>query len=116
VSIGRREVARVGAPVAFLLGVTAAVLLVRAGLEAPGRTSTLGPVSQASTAAVPKTTKTVTHAHTGTAAGTRYYTIQKGDTFGSVAAKEGTSAAALEELNPGVSPTSLRVGQKIRVK
>ena len=41
---------------------------------------------------------------------------QRGDTFGSIAAKVGTTISALETLNPGVSSTALQVGQKIRVK
>jgi LysM repeat protein len=119
--MARRRLARLGAPVAFLLGVTIAVLLVRSGLEhgtRTARTSTTRPVTHASTAAggtAPRQASTARTATTPAGAG-RYYTVRKGDTFGSIAAKEGTTVTALESLNPGVSSTSLQVGQKIRVK
>ena len=115
----RQQLARFGAPAAFLLGVTIAVLLIRSGLQGAGtRTPTVGPVTQASTAPVPKPSKTIAKARTGTifSTGSRYYTVRKGDTFGGIAAKEGTTVAALEALNPGASANSLRVGQKSRVK
>lgn len=114
----RRRLARLGAPVAFLLAVTIAVLLVRSGLERGGgttRTSTAGPAAtRASTTTVRRVS--TTRGTTTPPAGARYYTVRKGDTFGSIAAKEGTTVTALESLNPGVSSTSLQVGQKIRVK
>jgi LysM repeat protein len=124
VRLNRKWLARLGAPVAFLLGVTIAVLLIRAGLEGGStRTSTLGAVTQASTARVPKPARTVTGARTSllpgvstNAAGEQFYTVRKGDTFGSIAAKAGTTVSALEALNPGVSSNALQVGQKIRVK
>jgi LysM repeat protein len=53
---------------------------------------------------------------TTTTAGAQYYTVQTGDTFGSIAAKEGTSVQQLEALNPNLDPAALVPGQKIRVK
>jgi LysM repeat protein len=47
---------------------------------------------------------------------TRFYTVQTGDTFGSISTKTGTSIAELERLNPGVSSNTLQVGEKLRVK
>jgi LysM repeat protein len=44
------------------------------------------------------------------------YTIVQGDTLAAIAAKTGTTVAALVKLNPGINPTALRVGQKIRVQ
>jgi N-acetylmuramoyl-L-alanine amidase len=46
----------------------------------------------------------------------RTYTIQSGDTLGSIASKIGTTIARLEQLNPGIDPTALHVGQTIRVQ
>jgi LysM repeat protein len=118
---GRRRagVARYAAPVAFLLGVTIAVLLVRSGLGSHS-TQTTGPVTQASTAQVPPKTPTVTRARTSetatSVAGAVYYTVQSGDTFGSIASKEGTTVEELMALNPGISSNELQVGQQIRVK
>ena len=34
----------------------------------------------------------------------------------SIAAKLGTTVARLEQLNPGIDPTALRVGKPIRVQ
>jgi LysM repeat protein len=33
-----------------------------------------------------------------------------------IAKKHGTTVAAIEKLNPGIKPNSLKVGQKVRVK
>lgn len=109
----RPGVARYAAPAAFLLGVTIAVLLIRSGLGGGSpATTTLRPVTHLSTASVPTTTRRVST----TASQAQYYTVQTGDTFGSISAKTGTSVAELERLNPGVSTNSLQVGQRIRVK
>jgi LysM repeat protein len=109
----RNAVARYAAPAAFLAAVTIAVLLVRAGLNGGDATttSTLPTVPTAAT----------THASTKPRAATtrsaaKYYFVQAGDTYGSIATRFGTSVGRLEELNPGVSSTSLTVGQRIRVK
>jgi LysM repeat protein len=111
----RRRLARYAAPVAFLLGVTIAVLLVRSGLGGGGAPPTaLGPVTRPSTAQVAPTATGPTTSTT--IAGGQFYTVRKGDTFGSIAAREGTTVAELERLNPGVSSNALQVGQKIRVK
>jgi len=117
VSRARRKpqpsVARYAAPAAFLLGITIAVLLIRSGLgggSAPGPT-TLGPTTRATTP-----THTQTHSVTKTPNAAQFYTVQSGDTFGSIAAKEGISVTELEALNPGVSSNALQVGQKLRVK
>ena len=105
----RPHVARYAAPVAFLLGVTIAVLLIRSGLGGGGSaTTTAGPVTHPSTSSVATTRHKPPRA--------RYYTVQTGDTFGAISAKTGASIAELERLNPGVSSNTLRVGQKLRVK
>ena len=105
----RRRLTRFAAPAAFLAAVTIGALVVRAGLE-HGRHST----GASTTTVVVKTTKKHAHAHGGSHV--RTYTVQSGDTLGSIAVKEGTTVAKLEQLNPGIDPTALRVGQKIRVE
>jgi len=98
--------------VAFLAGVTIAVLLVNAGLNGgkSKTTTTIGPATTVSTSA---RTTTGSHPSTGPK---RFYTVQTGDTFGSIAAKVGISVSALQALNPGVSSNSLQVGEKLRIK
>jgi LysM repeat protein len=43
------------------------------------------------------------------------YTIARGDTFYGIAQKHGVSMNAVSKANPGVDPTRLRPGQKIKV-
>lgn len=50
-----------------------------------------------------------------TAPASRTYTIQAGDTFTKIAAKYGISVASLEAANPTDSPTSLQVGEVIKI-
>jgi LysM repeat protein len=118
--VGRRQLARLGAPLVFLVAVTIAVLLVRAGLDrgGAGRTGTLGSGTSLSTPTGAGTQTRSSTAGSGPAgsAERRYYTVQKGDTFGSIAARFGTTSARLEALNPKANPTTLQVGQRIRVK
>ena len=116
----RANLARFGAPAAFLAGVTVAVLLVRAGLGASdGPATTTVPTTAATTAERTATTGATTQ-RTTTGATTseepRFYTIESGDTFGSIAAEFDTSVDRLRELNPDVDPTMLTIGQRIRVE
>jgi LysM repeat protein len=113
----RAELARFGAPAAFLAGVTIAVLLVRAGLSAPDETT----ATVASSPTRPTTTTTPTTRRPATTPPTtqpepEYHTVEAGDTFGTIADEFGTTVEELEELNPGVDTTSLRIGQRIRVR
>jgi LysM repeat protein len=114
----RNDVLRWAAPAAFLAALTIAVLLVRAGLNGPGTTTTVAttPSAPAVTQSRTATTKTRPGATRTTPASADFYTVQSGDTFGSIAAKNGTSVSQLEQLNPGVSSNALSVGQRIRVK
>lgn len=99
---------------------TVAVLLVRAGLGASdGPATTLVPTTAATTAERPRTTRTATVPATTratTSEQARFYTIESGDTFGSIAAEFDTTVDRLRELNPDVDPTQLTIGQRIRVE
>ena len=114
----RRRLARYAAPAVFLLGVTIAVLLVRAGLGGGGTPqTTLGPLTHPSTVhVVPTSGPTTATTDSTTTTGAQFYTVRRGDTFGAIAAAEGTTVAELERLNPGVSSNALQVGQRLRVK
>ena len=105
---------RYAGPVAFLLVVTVAVLLIRNGLDRGGgahtqttSTTVMTPVSGAptttSTAVAPKPAK-------------RYWTVQAGDTFGVISSKTGVPVATIEQLNPTVKSTSLFIGERLRIK
>lgn len=110
----RDELARYLAPAVFLVAMTVAVLLVRAGINSGDKRGPTVPVSTA--AATTSLTSTIPAAAKPVKPKKQYYVIQSGDTFGVVAAKFNTTVEALQALNPGVSSNSLSVGQKIRVK
>lgn len=123
----RQELTRYGAPAAFLAAVTIAVLLIRAGLNGNAEsTTTVAPLPTASTATTATTTTklvltTPTTTLTGkttetTTPGAEYYVVLSGNTLGSIAQKYSTTVDELVTLNPGIDPTALHIGQKIRVK
>lgn len=115
----RRELTRFGVPAAFLLAVTIAVLLIKAGLDDPSPSAT--PVT------VPTTTRTTTQATTTklvltgsattttTPADAQYYVIKAGDTLGVIASNYDTTVEELLTLNPDLDPNALQPGARIRV-
>ena len=89
---------------------TIAVLLVRSGLQA-------GPSPDATTLpTVPTTTSSTTAPTTTTSERARFYRLRAGETLSDVAIRFDTTVDELLLLNPGIEPTSLEVGQRIRVK
>ena len=105
----RSRYTRWAAPIAFLAAITILALLVRSGLEG-------GKHHHAKTPSTTVTSKRKTHGHGHKPQHQQTYTVVSGDTLAGIAAKEGTTVARLEQLNPGVDPTALHVGQSIRVK
>jgi LysM repeat protein len=123
----RQQVTHYGAPAAFLAAVTIAVILIKAGLNGgSGSTTTVGALPTTSTAAKTTTTTklvltapqagTTSTATDTTTPGAQYYVVQSGDTLGSIAGKYSTTVDELMTLNPGIDPTALNIGQRIRVK
>ncbi len=104
-----RNVRRFAAPAAFLAAITIGAIVVRAGFE-HGR----HPATAQTTTVATKPRKSGAHNHKPHHGKT--YTVQSGDTLESIATKTGTTVARLEQLNPGVNPTALRIGEKIRVQ
>lgn len=116
----RRELTRFGAPAAFLVAVTVAVLLIKAGLDNSGShpaTVATPTTTSRSTTQATTTTKLVLTGTTTTAStpGARYYVIQSGDTLGGIAANYNTTVDQLLTLNPSVDPNALHPGDRIRV-
>jgi len=116
----RRELTRYGAPALFLLAVTIAVLLVKSGLDHGSPAETVATTTaQTTSAASPTTTITLTNSATASTttapANAQYYVIQTGDTLGTIAARHHTTVDNLMALNPGVDPSALQPGQRIRV-
>lgn len=94
------------APLAFLLAATIVVALVRSGMRDDRPASPK-----------PAPTKTeVTKVRPAAPAAGRTYTVRAGDTLASISASTGVSVARLQELNPKLEPTSLFIGDKIRLR
>jgi LysM repeat protein len=106
----RTRVTHWAAPVAFLAAVTIGALVVRAGYQHGGHHNT-----QTSTTTV-TSKKKKTHAHGPAQQHVRTYIVVSGDTLAGIAAKTGTTVTRLEQLNHGIDPTALRVGERIRVQ
>jgi LysM repeat protein len=103
----RKEAKRYGAPAAFLLAATIAVLLVRSGL----RTDAAPVTTARTTTTVSTTTSTPVPPRRR-----RFYRLRAGETLSDVAIRFDTSVERLLALNPGIEPTNLVVGQRIRIK
>lgn len=119
----RQQVTHYGAPAAFLAAVTIAVILIKAGLNGGSGSTTTAALPTTSTATTTTSTKLVlttpqagTTSTDTTATGAEYYVVQSGDTLGSMAEKYSTTVDELMTLNPGIDPTALHIGQRIRVK
>ena len=109
--MNRRAAARIAAPVAFLVGVTLAVVLVRAGVsDGPGTTTQV----QAATTTRPTTAATTRP--TTTQAQPVFATVEAGDTLDQIALDHDTTVERLLELNPNLDPRELQVGQQVRVR
>jgi len=101
--VDRRSAARIAAPLAFLAAVTVAVLLVRSGLDEAATRENTVPVATAP--APPASSQS-----------RRFYRIRPGDTLAAIAPRFGLTEVELLALNPGIEPTTLRIGQRIRVR
>lgn len=86
------------APAAVLLAVTVAVVLIRVFAEHHSSSSPPG-----------ATTITVTLKRAT-------WTVKAGDTLPRIAAKTGIPLATIRRLNPRVSPTTLYIGEKLRLR
>jgi LysM repeat protein len=102
-----RQLAHFGVPLLFLLAVTVVVLILRGGFSD-------GSQSQAGSLSTKKTATTST-TNTQPTMKTKTYTVQTGDTLGAIAMHFHVTVDDLVVLNPGIEPTALRVGQKIKV-
>lgn len=103
----RSRVTRWAAPVAFLAAITIGALVVRAGFHSGKHHS-----AQSPTTTITSKKNKHTHGHKAH----RTYTVVSGDTLAGIASKTGTTVAKLMQLNPGIDPTALRIGQTIRVQ
>ena len=108
--MNRQLATRLAAPAAFLAGITIAVLLVRAGLS-DGETTTAAQTSLATTTAA-----TTAPTRTATEPAPVFVEVESGGTLDQIALDNDTTVEQLLQLNPGLDPTALQVGQRIRVR
>ena len=102
---------RIAAPASLLLVATVAILIIRGGPgDSPQRTTEKPRAAERVTIPVSRGPDRTP------ARPARYHVVETGDTFGAVATEYETTVSRLLQLNPGVEPTSLRVGQRIRVQ
>ena len=108
---------RLLAPIAFFAAATVLILLVQNALSSDD-----GPTGPTATQSVLPTTTTdggndPDASETGTGEQRRrYYRVRSGDLLETIAAEFNTSVERLLELNPGIDPQALTVGERIRVR
>ena len=117
----RRSPARFLAPLALIVFVVALMSIVSNSGSGKGGSSGSSATTTTSATAPTKSTKTTAakkkhRAGTTTTSGARTYTVQVGDTLGSIAAKTGVSLATIQSLNPDVDPHAMVAGQKIKLR
>jgi LysM repeat protein len=108
-----RSLVRFAVPAAFLLAVTIAVLLIRSGLDVGESGANATPRKSRAT---PSTTTQRSEPRPSRPVRKRYYVIRSGDTFELLAIRFDTSVDRLVLLNPGVEPTALTPGERVRIR
>lgn len=113
----RSRFPRYAAPTAFLAFATAAIVLVATALHGGTVTHTGTTTTTAArpAPAPPTRTKRTRSKKQAPRPAGNTYTVVAGDTFGVIASKTGATVQQLEQLNPGVSSTSLRIGQTLHI-
>jgi LysM repeat protein len=109
--VNRLWAIRLAAPGAFLLGITVAILLVRAGLDGSDATVTAAQTSSPTT-----TQATTARTQTVTQPQPVFVQVESGDTLDLIALENDTTVEALLTLNQGLDPNALQVGQRVRVR
>lgn len=97
---------RYGFPVAVLALVTGIVLVGRPALHGDQSVRPAPPKPMVETTQTTARTKS---------ARVSAYSVRSGDTLAGIADRFGTTVDRLMELNPGIDPQALRVGQPIRI-
>jgi len=109
----RRSPARFLAPLALLAVIAGIYVIVHHGLvttKHPARTTQTEQRPPASRNPRPA------HKHTAKARTVRYYVVRAGDNLDVIAERTGVPLQTIETLNPGVSATALRVGQRLTLR
>lgn len=115
----RRSPARFLAPLALIAVLVAFVAIINgSGGSGSGSVAdtTTTPSSTATTKQQGKTTVTGAKKAAKKKVAAKTYTVQAGDSFGTIATKTGITVEQLQALNPSADSTRLQTGQKLRVK
>ena len=102
-----RIVARIAAPVVFLVAV---IILLSITVQS----GVLGGADEPAVTPTPKVTKTKGGGD-ATAATTRKYVVKSGDTLSGIAVKFGTTESEIQDLNPDMSSSTVVAGDRIIV-
>jgi LysM repeat protein len=102
----RQSPARVLAPLALVLCAIAFLVVIMASGSGDGD----GDGSSRQTTVKRERTTTTTRP------ARRTYVVKQGDSLGGIAAKTGVEVETLQELNPGLDPQGLVVGQRIKLR
>ncbi|MFA4966333.1 MAG: LysM domain-containing protein, partial [Thermoleophilia bacterium] len=105
-----RLVARIAAPVVFLVAVIALVSIVASSGIVGGDE----PAPGSSASPTPRATGTKPGAQP-TKAAVKRYVIKSGDTLSGIAAKFDVTVSDILELNPDLSGSTLPVGEKVKI-
>jgi LysM repeat protein len=103
----RRSWQHYAAPAAFLLAVTIAVVLIRAGFESGSSSDGDSPGAVAATTG----SRPVT-----TSATAKFWVVKAGDTFAVISTATGVSVRRIQKLNPRLKSTHLFIGEKVRLR
>jgi LysM repeat protein len=91
------------APIAILIVIAAAVLIIQGDLGSKQRAR-----------ARANDISGLVHRRNKKAA--TFYVVKSGDSLSGISVKTGVSVPRLESLNPGVDPAALRTGQRLRLR
>jgi LysM repeat protein len=104
-----RSPARLLAPLALVVSAVALFAVITSGGGAGGTASSETPTATATATAAKNKHKPAATAHAKT------YTVKPGDTPSSIAQATGVNLDALLSANPNADPSSLTVGQKLKL-
>ena len=102
--MGARNPARYLAPLALIATIAAIYLIVHTGLRSASTPTVSVPATIAPAVAHRKFDKAP------------FYTVRPGDTLSGIALKTGVPLPTLQALNPGVHPTALQAGQRLKLR
>jgi LysM repeat protein len=105
-----RRPSRYLAPIALLAAAAAITLVVKDHINSHSHSST---TNTSTGSLIQSTRRAAPQAHHRTP---RFYTVRSGDTLSGIAQQTGVSVSAIERLNPGLNPSALQTGQRLRLR